>query len=111
MGRGGDNATEKEPVVFNTHDLTAKRNEWHVTPPGPLNAVLKGMIKEERDLPILYLFVNVICFTLPAAATVFYVGSNWLGLAYYVRCGPPWPGLALHARACGPCVFRSKREG
>eukprot|EP00802_Teleaulax_amphioxeia_P013124 Tamp_13172.p1 GENE.Tamp_13172~~Tamp_13172.p1 ORF type:complete len:390 (+),score=114.23 Tamp_13172:56-1171(+) len=88
MGVGGksvDSASSgamPPKVVYNQHDLTAKRNEWHVTPPGPLNALMKSLIKEERDLPIAYLLLNVMCMTLPAAAAVFYVGSNWLGLAY-----------------------------
>jgi hypothetical protein len=70
--------------VINKHDLTAKRNDWLVTPPAPVNSMLKGMIKEERDLPIAYLLLNVMCMTLPAACVVFYVGSNWLGFAYMI---------------------------
>ena len=98
--------------VLNTHDLTAKRNEWILTPPAPVVKYLKHILKEERDLPIghglysaladflllnwphtstcsdvrvydtAYLLVNVTCMTLPAAALVLYVGSNWLGFAY-----------------------------
>ena len=68
--------------IYNQHDLTAPRNEWLITPPAPVTAYLKRIIKEERDLPIAYLFLNVICMTLPAAAAVFYARSNILGLAY-----------------------------
>ena len=67
--------------IYNQHDLTAPRNEWLITPPAPVTAYLKRIIKEERDLPIAYLFLNVICMTL-AAAAVFYARSNILGLAY-----------------------------
>jgi len=80
-----DKAADKLPKVYNQHDLTAKRNEWHITPPTPVNSYLTSIIKEERDLPIAYLLLNVMCMTLPAAATVFYFRSNWLGFAYLIR--------------------------
>ena len=73
------------PVVLNTHDITAKRGEWHVTPPRVVGNMLRRVIKEERDMPICYLFVNIMCSTLPAAAAVFYFESNWLGFAYFLR--------------------------
>ena len=47
--------------IYNQHDLTAPRNEWLITPPAPVTAYLKRIIKEERDLPIAYLFLNVVC--------------------------------------------------
>ena len=42
------------------------------------------MIKDHRDLPMLYMLFNVVVTTIPAAAVVFACGSNWLGLAYWI---------------------------
>ena len=55
MGHGGKMEIPDVKIprkVLNTHDLTAKRNEWILTPPAPVVKYLKHILKEERDLPI-----------------------------------------------------------
>ena len=40
-----ENTKGDMPKVYNKHDLTAKRNEWHFTPPAPVTSYLKSIIK------------------------------------------------------------------
>ena len=40
-----DNVKGNAPKKYNQHDLAAKRNEWHFTPPAPVTSYLKSIIK------------------------------------------------------------------
>ena len=57
--------------ILNTHDLTATRREWYITPPHFITKLIVNNIKDKRDLPICYLLLNVIFITLPCAILVF----------------------------------------
>lgn len=69
---------------INAHDITAKRREWHITPPAQITTWLLKVLVDPRDLPIVYLFVNVLVLVLPAAVIVLYAQSHFLGVMYMI---------------------------
>ena len=86
MGGGGD----KERCFFffqrEIHDISAARMEYYFKPPSFLIPWLTTLIKDKRDLPILYMLLNIGLTTLPAAAAVFSFcrGSHVLGFSYWI---------------------------
>ena len=64
-------------------DVKAKRQEYYFRPPAFLNEQLVRSVKDERDLPIAYLFFNIFVVTIPCAMFVFYAQSNLVGFTYW----------------------------
>ncbi|DBA80504.1 TPA: hypothetical protein ACH3X1_007775 [Trebouxia sp. C0004] len=54
-----DAAKQARAVEAANADLTADRNEFYFGLPGWLEARLRPLLQDQRDLPILYLFFNV----------------------------------------------------
>ena len=65
-------------------DITAKRNEFYFYPPKFIDNFFRRSCKDERDMPLIYLFFNITCLTLPGAALVFYLGTNMAGAIYFL---------------------------
>lgn len=70
-------------------DAAAPRAEFLVAPPAALHKPLAALLDDPRDLPILFLYLNVLLTTAPAAAALFYAFPpatrplpHWLGAAY-----------------------------
>ena len=74
--------TEKNVARILEHDMHAARNEWLLTPPKAIQGVLRALLWDERDMPIAFVFVNVLLLTLPAAVAVFSAQSHALGCLY-----------------------------
>jgi len=74
---------------FKNADLTAKRNEWHISLPG-VAALGQLVLRDQRDLPMLYLTSNILAWLIPMGTLVIYAHMNewqyrtWLGLGYVV---------------------------
>ncbi|KAI7846206.1 hypothetical protein COHA_000276 [Chlorella ohadii] len=72
-------------------DAAAPRAEFVFAPPAALHKPLAALLEDPRDLPILFLYLNVLLTTAPAAALLFYAFPpasrplpHWLGAAYLV---------------------------
>ena len=52
-------------------DATAIRREFVFSPPSFLRPILRAMLADPRDEPLLYLLLNVLLTTVPAAAAVY----------------------------------------
>lgn len=72
-------------------DAAAPRAEFLFAPPAALHKPLTALLEDPRDLPILFLYLNVLVTTAPAAALLFYAFPpasrplpHWLGAAYLV---------------------------
>lgn len=70
-------------------DASAPRCEFHFAPPAALHKPLAALLEDPRDLPILFLYLNVLLTTAPAAAALFAAFPpatrplpHWLGAAY-----------------------------
>jgi len=76
----------KEPQRLNQQDLDAPRQEWFYKPPAILLRPWKSLLKDERDLSMIYLMFNILTITFPLAyATLFLLpASNWIGLGYFI---------------------------
>ena len=57
-------------------DLAAQRSEYLCKPPQWLETLLESLLQDKRDLPILYLFSNVVMTVLPAAVSL-YLFPKW----------------------------------
>ncbi|KAL0036947.1 hypothetical protein WJX77_006197 [Trebouxia sp. C0004] len=66
-----DAAKQARAVEAANADLTADRNEFYFGLPGWLEARLRPLLQDQRDLPILYLFFNVSVTVLPASLSLF----------------------------------------
>ena len=97
-------------------DASARRREFAFCPPACLRPALRNMLADTRDEPLLYLLVNVLLTTVPAAVAVFWlcakVSTPWghcLGAVYlaanYVTFLQRFL-LGLHCSAHRP-LFRS----
>lgn len=64
-------------------DAKAKRQEFYFKPPAVLDKILVQSVKDERDLPIVYLFFNIVTVTFPSAALVFYTQWHSYGFVYW----------------------------
>jgi fatty acid desaturase len=65
-------------------DITAERKEFYFKPPRLLRGFLESLIKDPRDVPILYLLFNIALFTLPGAYLVFSAKSNIVGFIFWI---------------------------
>jgi hypothetical protein len=72
-------------------DRAAPRAEFLFAPPAPLHKPLAALLQDPRDLPILFLYLNVLLTTAPAAAALFLCFPaatrplpHWLGAAYLI---------------------------
>ena len=67
-------------------DARAARGEFLFRPPPPLDGALRALLADPRDAPILYLALNILCTTVPAALALLWLrpASNLPGLAYLV---------------------------
>jgi hypothetical protein len=72
-------------------DAAAPRQEFLVAPPLCLHKRLASLLEDPRDLPILFLYLNVLLTTGPAAAALFWGFpaasrplAHWLGAAYLI---------------------------
>lgn len=70
-------------------DAAAPREEFLFAPPAALHKPLAALLADPRDLPILFLYLNVLLTTAPAAAALFTAFPpatrplpHWLGAAY-----------------------------
>lgn len=75
---------------FENSDFTAARNEYHFRPPIP-DSVLLRLMRDERDLPSVYLQLNILMILVPAAGCVYlaYIFASStvahaVGLAYFL---------------------------
>ena len=66
-----DGAKQARAIQAANADLTAARNEFYFRLPGWLEARLRPLLQDQRDLPILYLFFNVSVTVLPAGLSLF----------------------------------------
>lgn len=66
-----DGTKQARAVEAANADLTADRKEFYFRLPGWLEARLRPLLQDQRDLPILYLFFNVSVTVLPAALSLF----------------------------------------
>lgn len=69
-----------------TADATSRRQEYLFAAPAPLDGWLRGMVNDQRDMPLVYLLFNIICTSCPAAALIWVwpCTSHWVGAAYLV---------------------------
>ena len=70
-----------------TSDLLAQRNEFLFKfPVSLIQKQLIPMLQNPRDLPIVYLFSNIIMLTVPAALAIFNFAptSHIVGAAYFI---------------------------
>jgi hypothetical protein len=65
-------------------DISASRHEFLFRPPGFIDAWFTRAVKDERDLPLVYLLFNITVLTIPGALLVFYLKSNWVGFAFWL---------------------------
>jgi hypothetical protein len=65
-------------------DISASRHEFLFRPPGFIDAWFARAVKDERDLPLVYLLFNISVLTIPGALLVFYFKSNWFGFAFWL---------------------------
>lgn len=65
-------------------DINATRNEYLFETPAFITKWLLTAIVDVRDLPITFLFFNITCMTIPAAALIFYLNDWRIGLLYFV---------------------------
>jgi len=64
-------------------DVNGTRKEFLVALPEAGVKLLIAEMRDPRDKPLLYLFANVVMFTIPTAALVYFLPPNhWMGLAY-----------------------------
>ena len=61
-------------------DLTAPRQEYLFRTP----VCIRGLLRDQRDLPLAYLLFNVCVLTVPAAVFVLWANSQWLGFLYWL---------------------------
>lgn len=66
-----DGAKQARAIEAANADLTAVRKEFYFRLPGWLEARLRPLLQDQRDLPILYLFFNVSVTVLPAGLSLF----------------------------------------
>merc|ERR1719387_559765 len=67
-------------------DLKAARNEYLWTLPF-LENTIKSLLRDERDLPLVWLQLNIVTMLLPAAVVVFWVQMNVESSLYCFLCG------------------------
>lgn len=72
-------------------DAAAPRAEFLFAPPAALHKPLAALLEDSRDLPILFLYLNVALTTAPAALALFCAFPpatrpmpHWLGAAYLI---------------------------
>ena len=63
-------------------DETAHRNEYHTTYFGLFDSCLKYVLRDERDLPLAYLQLNITTFLIPLGIVAVCLNSFSLGVAY-----------------------------
>jgi hypothetical protein len=71
---------------FTNSDLTANRNEYLFSLPFLVDKI-KPLMKDERDLPLVWLQINIVTMLLPAAVLVFWVNMNVESSLYCFLCG------------------------
>eukprot|EP00933_Yihiella_yeosuensis_P044530 TRINITY_DN39771_c0_g1_i1.p1 TRINITY_DN39771_c0_g1~~TRINITY_DN39771_c0_g1_i1.p1 ORF type:complete len:382 (-),score=53.28 TRINITY_DN39771_c0_g1_i1:343-1488(-) len=72
-------------------DLTAERNEYHFKTP-VVSELLRPHLRDERDMPMVYLILNILEYTIPGVSLVYAVNlmdfstrtCNLVGLVYMV---------------------------
>lgn len=84
-----DNRSVAPAVEAAAIDLHADRHEFYFRLPYWLEVILKPLLQDERDLPILYLFYDVLVTVLPAVLALFacpakasLLGPVYLGGSY-----------------------------
>lgn len=108
-GDGGsllDPAETEKLVAAAQSDVDALRAEFLFAPPVRLHKPLAALLEDSRDLPILFLYLNVLLTTVPAAVALFCFFPtatrplpHWLGAAYLVANCVAYLGrfmLSLH---------------
>ncbi|CAD7947010.1 unnamed protein product [Amoebophrya sp. A25] len=79
-------AAEKQKVTclsdIELTDETAQRSEYHFGYFGLLDKFILPLLRDKRDLPMVYLQLNIINFLWPLALAVLYTGNVYLGIAY-----------------------------
>ena len=63
-------------------DETAERNEYHTTYFGLFDGFLKYVLRDERDLPLAYLQLNITTFLMPLGIYAVWTDSFWMGVVY-----------------------------
>ena len=69
-------------------DLDALRKEFLLAPPCWAGRAIASTLADQRDLPVAYLFLNILALVVPAAAAVFMlppshvVGATYFAAAY-----------------------------
>lgn len=53
------------------NDQFAVRNEFIFKPPSFIQTSSKRILNDERDKPLLYLLINILCITVPSAILLF----------------------------------------
>jgi hypothetical protein len=72
-------------MLGHNKDLSTARNEYYWAPPACVRpALLRLLLKDARDAPMLWLLLNVACFTLPGAGLVLVARSHAVGLAFWL---------------------------
>jgi len=86
MSSGGDAARSDTSVVHNPTDLLGIRREYYFKPPKCLVYPFLSVIKDERDLPMVYLFLNILLTSVPMAIAIlfFLPPYHWIGAAFFV---------------------------
>lgn len=97
-------------------DAAAARREYLLAPPACLHKPLSRLLSDPRDLPILFLLINVCLTTAPAAAALFLCFPaaarplpHWLGASYLAASYAAYLGrfmLSLHYSEHRP-LFRA----
>lgn len=64
-------------------DLTADRNEFAFRMP-PVERWLGHAVCDQRDIPVLRVWLNIMTITVPSAVTVYATASHLWGLAYLI---------------------------
>jgi len=75
---------------YTTHDKNAIRKEYLFRPPLVDVWIHNNLLRDGRDAPIAWLFINILTITIPMAITLFYLDlpssplPHLLGLAYFI---------------------------
>ena len=65
-------------------DLDARRKEFWLVPPRWAGRIVAGTLADQRDLPVAYLFLNILAMVVPAAVAVYMLPpSHVVGAAYF----------------------------
>lgn len=64
-------------------DSQARRSEYVLDAPAPLNKRICCLLRDSRDLPVATLLLNIVLIAVPAALIVVQARNHWLGALFF----------------------------